>query len=178
MTAVLAPGARRGVLRSIGFFIAVASVIVPALPFGPLVAQPPLPVAVLWAAYGWADDDDGTWRRPALLFALGLLHDQLAGGPFGLYPVLYLLAFLFGRVASKLMGSPNLLSQWGGFVAATGAVCVAAWIIAPLAFGRHASAIAFVQACAVTALLFPLVRSFYMNDSLALRAASRISRPR
>ena len=54
--------------------------ILPALPLGPVFAQPPLPLAVLWAAYGWAAEDNG-WRAPVALAMLGLLHDQLAGGP-------------------------------------------------------------------------------------------------
>ena len=170
MSGVFAPGARRGALRTLGFILAVASVIAPALPFGPFMAQPPLPLAVLWAAYGWAEDDDGTWRRPALLFALGLAHDQFAGGPFGLFPALYLLTFLFGRVASNVMGSPNLISLWGGFTATAGAASAAAMIVAPLALGPGASAVPFAQAAAITALLFPLARPLYMTGGV-MRAA-------
>jgi hypothetical protein len=164
MTAILAPGARRSALRMIGFVIAVVSVIVPALPFGDLVAQPPLPLAVLWAAYGWASDDDGSWRRPTLLAVLGLIHDQMAGGQsYGLFVALYLVAFLVGRVTATLMSSPNLLSLWGGFAATALATVGAAWLVAPFALGRGASAVGFAQAAVVTTLLFPLVRPFYMS---------------
>jgi hypothetical protein len=45
-------------LRALGFTLAVLSVILPALPLGPLFAQPPMPLAVLWAAYGWAAEDE------------------------------------------------------------------------------------------------------------------------
>ena len=82
----------RGVLRAWGLALAVASVILPALPMGPLLAQPPLPFAVLWAAYGWAAEDESGWRAPIALALLGLLHDQLAGGPYGLFMLIYLAA--------------------------------------------------------------------------------------
>jgi cell shape-determining protein MreD len=171
MTAILAPAARRGVLRMIGFIIAVLSVIVPSLPFGDLVAQPPLPLAVLWAAYGWAADDDGSWRRPAVLALLGFVHDQMAGRPYGLHAALYLIAFLVGRVAAALMSSPNRLSLWGGFAATALATSLAAWAIAPFALGRGASAMGFTQAAIVTTLLFPLVRPLYMSVAPVSRLA-------
>jgi rod shape-determining protein MreD len=168
---MFAPGARKGAARAVGLALAIATVIAPALPLGPLVAQPPLPLGVLWAAYGWAADDDGTWRRPTLLFALGLLHDQMSGGPFGLYPALYLIAFLMGRFFAAVMSSPNILSLWGGFSATAFATSLAAMAIAPIALGRGASAAPFAQAAAVTALLFPLVRQFYMSTAPTQRAS-------
>lgn len=177
MTGILAPGARKGALRTIGFIIAVLSVIVPALPFGAWVAQPPLPLAVLWAAYGWAADDGGSWRRPAVLAVLGLVHDQLAGGPYGLFVSLYLVAFLIGRVMANIMSSPNLISLWGGFAATAAGVSVAAFVLTRLALGPGASIAPFIQAAIVTVLLFPFVRAFYMSAAPVSRA-SRVRRLR
>ncbi|MBL8548905.1 MAG: hypothetical protein JNJ73_02890 [Hyphomonadaceae bacterium] len=170
MIALFAPGARRGAARTAGLVLAIATVILPALPLGPIVAQPPMPLGVLWAAYGWAADDDGTWRRPALLFTLGLLHDQMAGGPYGLFAALYLLTFLLGRSFAAIMSAPTLASIWGGFIATTAATTLAAMFLAPIAFGKGASAMQFAQAAAVTALFFPLVRSLYMNTGPTQRA--------
>ncbi|MGE0829535.1 MAG: hypothetical protein AB7O04_09305 [Hyphomonadaceae bacterium] len=172
MTGFFAPGAREGALRTIGLLLALLSVLLPALPFGPLAAQPPLPLAVLWAAYGWAADDNGSWRRPALLALLGLLHDQLAGGPYGLYAALYLITFLLGRIAANLMSSPNILSLWGGFTATTAATSLLAMALAPVALGRGASALPFAQAAAITVLLFPLVRPLYMRGAPTQRTTS------
>ena len=62
--------ASRSALRVWGFALAVASVILPALPLGPLFAQPPMPLAALWAAYGWAAEDESGWRAPVTLAAL------------------------------------------------------------------------------------------------------------
>ena len=56
----------RAMLRGWGFVVALASVTLPALPLGPLFAQPPLPLAALWAAYGWAAEDKSGWQAPAL----------------------------------------------------------------------------------------------------------------
>jgi len=157
------------ILRAWGFAFAVASVILPSLPLGPLFAQPPIPLAVLWAAYGWAAEDESGWRAPTALALLGLVHDQLAGGPYGLFVVLYLSAYLAGRVFAVLMSSPNLFSLWGGFAATTLITIGIAYFVAPLGLGQNVSIEPYVQTCLITIVLFPLVRSLYMSGSPGAR---------
>src|SRR5690606_21763774 len=152
----------RGALRAWGLVLAVASVILPALPLGPLFAQPPMPLAVLWAAYGWAAEDESGWRAPVTLALLGLLHDQLAGVPYGLFVALYLSAYLIGRTAAVIMSAPNLISLWGGFVVTAVLTVVIAAFLAPLARGRNVSVTRYAEAALITAALLPLVRPFYM----------------
>ena len=153
----------RGVLRAWGLALAVASVILPALPMGPLLAQPPLPFAVLWAAYGWAAEDESGWRAPIALALLGLLHDQLAGGPYGLFMLIYLAAYLIGRVAAVAMSAPNLVSLWGGFIVTAALTVVivmgVARLLAPIAVAPY------VEGALITAILFPLVRPLYMSSA-------------
>lgn len=163
MSPFRAPG--RGVLRAWGFAFAVASVILPALPLGPLFAQPPLPLAVLWAAYGWAAEDESGWRAPITLAALGLVHDQLAGGPYGLFVVLYLSAYLIGRVAAVAMSAPNLVSLWGGFIVTALLTIAIAAFVAPIALGENVSVALYAEAAIITAIVFPLVRPLYMGAS-------------
>jgi hypothetical protein len=159
----------RRVLRAWGFAIAVASVILPALPMGPLFAQPPLPLAMLWAAYGWAAEDESGWRAPLTLTVLGLLHDQLAGGPYGLFPVLYLAAYLIGRGAAVIMSAPNLVSLWGGFIVTTVITVGIAALVAPLALGDNVSILPYAEAATITAILFPIVRPLYMSAAPSMR---------
>ena len=159
----------RGVLRAWGLVLAIASVILPALPLGPLFAQPPMPLAVLWAAYGWAAEDESGWRAPIALALLGLLHDQLAGGPYGLFVALYLSAYLIGRIAAVAMSAPNLVSLWGGFGFTALLTVAIAWAIAPLGLGRNVSVLPYLEAALITAVLFPLVRPLYMSAA-AVRA--------
>jgi hypothetical protein len=159
----------RGVLRAWGLALAVASVILPALPMGPLFAQPPLPLAVLWAAYGWAAEDESGWRAPITLALLGFLHDQLAGGPYGLFVTLYLSAYLIGRVAAVAMSAPNLVSLWGGFIVTALLTVAIAWVIAPLGLGRNVSVLPYFEAALITAILFPLVRPLYMSAAASAR---------
>jgi hypothetical protein len=166
---MIARAPSRRVLRAWGLVIAVASVIVPALPMGPVIAQPPLPLAVLWAAYGWAAEDESGWRAPVTLTVLGLLHDQLAGGPYGLFAVLYLAAYLVGRGAAVIMSAPNLISLWGGFIFTTLVTVAIAAIIAPLALGDNVSILPYAEAATVTAILFPLVRPLYMSAAPSMR---------
>jgi cell shape-determining protein MreD len=159
----------RGALRAWGLGLALASVVAPALPLGPLFAQPPMPLAVLWAAYGWAAEDETGWRAPVTLALLGVLHDQLAGGPYGVFVAIYISAYLAGRIAAGLMSAPNIVSLWGGFVATALATVAVAAFIAPMAFGRNVSVALFAQAAAITAVLFPLVRPLYMSATGAPR---------
>lgn len=159
----------RRVLRAWGLVLAVASVILPALPLGPLFAQPPFPLAVLWAAYGWAAEDETGWRAPLTLGLLGLLHDQMAGGPYGLFVALYLSAFLMGRVVAIAMSAPNLVSIWGGFIVTALLTIVIAWLLAPIALGRQVSVGPYAEAALITAILFPLVRPLYMAAAPSAR---------
>lgn len=153
----------RRALRAWGLALAVASVILPALPLGPLFAQPPLPLAVLWAAYGWAAEDESGWRAPLALTLLGLLHDQLAGGPYGLFVLVYLSAYLIGRIAAVAMSAPNLVSLWGGFVVtALLSILIVVGVerlIVPIAV------VPYAEAALITAILFPLVRPLYMTST-------------
>jgi len=166
----------RGVLRAWGLIFAIASVVLPSLPLGFLFAQPPMPLAVLWAAYGWAAEDESNWRAPTALLLLGLLHDQLSGGPFGLLTAIYLSAYLIGRVIAVVMGAPNLVSLWGGFiVTALGTVLVAA-VLAPWALGENEKVWSYAEAATITAILFPLVRPLYMSGSQAQRAQPGLKR--
>lgn len=159
----------RGALRALGLALAIASVIAPALPLGPLFAQPPMPLAVLWAAYGWAAEDESGWSAPVTLALLGLVHDQLAGGPYGLFVALYLGAYLIGCGAAIVMSAPNLLSLWGGFIVTILLTIVLAMVIAPLGLGRNVSVVPYAEAAVITAILFPLVRPLYMSASPSLR---------
>jgi hypothetical protein len=169
----LTPDTQRGGLRLFGFLLAVASVIVPAFPLGPLAAHPLTPLAVLWAAYGWASEVEEMervsairgMRAPATLAALGLLHDQLAGGPMGLYMIIYLSAYLIGWFTARAMRSPNVWSLWAGFIAMGVGLCGVAALVAPWALGGAFKLGPFAQACAVTAVLFPLARPLYMDTS-------------
>jgi hypothetical protein len=155
----------RGVLRGWGLALAIASVILPALPLGPIFAQPPMPLAVLWAAYGWAAEDESGWRAPIALAVLGLLHDQLAGGPYGLFVAIYLSAYLIGRFAAVLMSAPNLVSLWGGFIVTTLITIAVAYFLARLGLGRNVSVQPYAEAAIITAIIFPLVRPLYMSGA-------------
>ncbi len=165
-----APG--RGLLTACGLALALASVILPALPLGPLFAQPPMPLAVLWAAYGWAAEGSGP-QAPLALAALGLLHDQLAGGPYGLFAALYLSAYLAGRVAAVVMSAPNLFSLWGSFAVTALVTVGVAYLLAPIGLGPHAPLRPYAEAAGITALLFPLVRPLYMSGGGPVRVGVR-----
>ena len=163
---LFAPTFTRSSLRLIGLVLATILTILPALPLGPVAAQPPLPIAPLWAAYGWAADGEDSWRAPVTLGLLGLLQDQLSGGPLGFYVLIFLTAFFIARVAANAMRTANFISPWMGFGATAAGACVVAAVIAPWALGGTAAVSAFALAALSTTLLFPLVRPLYMGKGL------------
>lgn len=170
-TTFFTPDSTRGGLRLVGFALAAASVILPAFPLGPLAAHPWAPLAVLWAAYGWAFEVDdmervNPWRgvrAPATLAVLGLVQDQLSGGPLGLFVMVYLGAYLIGWLVARPINSPNVWTLWFGFVAMCSGLCALVAFLAPWALAGHFNLSPFLQCCAVTAALFPLVRPLYMD---------------
>jgi hypothetical protein len=165
MSSLRGPG--RGGLRALGLALAVASVVLPALPLGPLFAQPPMPLAALWAAYGWAAEDESGFGAPITLAGLGLLHDQMAGGPYGLFAAIYLFAYLVGRIAAVVMSAPNLVSLWGGFIV-TALLTVLLVMMIERVF-MPIAVIPYAEAALITAILFPLVRPLYMSAAPSMR---------
>jgi hypothetical protein len=162
-TSVLTPTSRRTLFGALGLALAAYSVIAPAFPIGVLGATPWVPLAVVWAAYGWASQPEPGVLPPLTLFAFGLIHDQFAGGPIGLFAMLYPLAFLIGRLATASMRSPNVVSLWAGFIATSAGLWLAALVIAPWALHGRAAMGPFAESLLVTALVFPLVRPLYMD---------------
>ncbi len=159
----------RSTLRLFGLALAVASVILPALPLGYFFQQPPMPLAALWAAYGWAAEDERGMRAPIALALLGLTHDVMSGGPVGLFIAIYCITYLIGRVAAVVMSSPNLLSLWGGFIVTALLSIGVAALLAPWALGDNMSVRPYAEAAVITALFFPIVRPLYMSGGAATR---------
>jgi hypothetical protein len=160
---LFSPVVSKSALRLMGLILVPVFILLPALPLGPLAAHPWTPLAALWAAYGWAADRAHNWRAPALLFGFGLLHDLVSGGPLGLFAMLYLGAYLIGWVAALAMRSPNILSLWGSFIATCAGIVFFASVLSPWATQGQPGLWPFINACAVTALLFPLIRPLYMD---------------
>jgi cell shape-determining protein MreD len=163
MTMLAAPF-RRGTLRFVGFLLACLFVVLPALPW---FSQPPLPIAALWCAYGWAaeGEEHGSWKAPVALALLGLAQDQMSGGPLGFYALIFVITYLIGKVAARTMRSANLISPWTGFLATAVGSCVAAAGVSALLLGDALSATRpYVVAALITGALFPLVRPLYLGE--------------
>jgi rod shape-determining protein MreD len=165
------PNFKRSTLRLIGLVLATFLVVLPSLPLGPWAVSPPLPIAPLWAAYGWAADGEDGWRAPVALTMLGLLEDQLSGGPLGFYALIFLLAFFIGRVAANAMRTANLLSPWMGFAATAAGACIVAMAVAHLVLGEGGAIITFAASALITTALFPIVRPLYMGKGMTTAGA-------
>lgn len=152
---------RRSSFRFFGLLLAIVLVILPAFPW---FSQPPLPIAALWCAYGWAAEGADNWRAPTALALLGLLQDQMSGGPLGFYALIFVSAYLIGGVAARTMRSAHLISPWTGFLGTALGVSLVAVLAAPPVFGVELAAVRpFVVAALITVLLFPFVRPLYLS---------------
>jgi hypothetical protein len=158
----LSPLFRRSFGRALGLGLAILCLIGPALPLGPLAQSPPMPLGVLWCAFGWATLGETGWRAPAALAVLGLAHDVLSGGALGFFALLYLAAFLIGRTAANATRSDNLVTEWGGFAATVIGVGLIAALLGPMIYGGGFGIGQFAIAAAITVALFPLVRPLYL----------------
>lgn len=151
----------RSSFRFAGLVLAAICVVLPSLPW---FAQPPVPIAALWCAYGWAAEGDDRWPAPVTLALLGLAQDQLSGGPLGFYALIFVSAYAVGKIAARTMRSANLISPWVGFAATAAGSCVIAAGLGVMALGASfAAARPYMVAAFITAVLFPLVRPLYLG---------------
>jgi hypothetical protein len=75
-----------------------------ALEFGPLGS--PWPIALLWAACGWAGLGPNA-STAGLLFALGLWVDVLTGAPLGTWAVIALITHAITLVMARFIGTSS-----------------------------------------------------------------------
>lgn len=119
------------------------------------VLAPQLALASVWY---WAIHRPDL-LRPSVAFALGLLHDLLAGTPFGLTALVHVLVYWGVERQRRLLSRGSFAILWAGFaVAAAGAALVGWAAVSALAFAPAPPASGVFQALA-TAAAFPLVAS-------------------
>lgn len=152
----------------IGYALTIALVILPAFPLGPLFATPPLPLAGLWLAQGLALRE-AHWRGLVALALIGLLNDQIAGYPLGLMPFVFLIAYFASALLANVTRSVNLFSEWAAFCGVVAAACASGFVLLAI-LGQAPGLPPIALAGASTALLYPLIRGFYVDRSLT-RAA-------
>ncbi len=110
----------------------------------------------LVAVFYWA------CRRPELLppvvvFLLGVLQDFLWGGPTGLWPFAYLLAY--GLTASQrfVLTGQGYTVLWFGFSIVAGCVSVAVWLLASVYYWKLLPVMPMVVQTVLTIAVFPII---------------------
>jgi hypothetical protein len=155
-------------LGALGLALAVFCALAPALPWGPMFAQPPIPLAGLWVAFGLATDREGKarmWSGPLLLVLLGLLQDLLLGAPPGFHALLFVGCYLIAwAVARGGMSGSERPVVWTAFALTCLGVLGLAWLIAPQVLGRGVEFGPFGLTLAITAALFWLTMKLYRQD--------------
>ena len=114
--------------------------------FVPLV---PLMTLFLWSA-----------RRPEftppwLIFVIGVFQDLLTGGPLGIWPLAYLVAFGIARPRDE-EGSQEIGALSIRFAILCAIALLAAWLGGAMAYGELVGGPALLREGGPTILLFPL----------------------
>ncbi|MCB9959128.1 MAG: rod shape-determining protein MreD [Rhodospirillaceae bacterium] len=96
--------------------------------FGPIA-----PLVPLMAIYYWAI------HRPdlmpyTLVFAVGLLHDTLTGGPLGVHSLLFLAVHVPLARRQRLLAGRSFLVLWCGFLVVATAFVTVEWLVYSLYF--------------------------------------------
>ncbi len=104
---------------------------------------------------------------PALVLALGLTRDLLAGGAVGAGALGLLLAAGVLRAAAEPLRRRSFLSRWGAFAGAAALGALTPWLLLTLTLAPAPTLAEIALRVAATALAFPLF-------ALALRLGPRI----
>lgn len=105
---------------------------------------------------------------PAAAFALGIVHDIVAGTPLGVTPLIYLL--VQGLTASQrrfFLGKHFMLVWWGFAMIAGGAVTLQ-WGLVSLIFGKLVAPSAVGFELLMTVCFYPLISWLFARVQLAL----------
>lgn len=155
-------------LRAFGLALAVLCIMAPVLPWGPVFAQPPVPLAGLWVAFGLATEREGkarSWSGPLLLVLLGLLQDLSAGASPGFHPLLLIGGYgiAWGVARGGMSGSERPV-VWTAFLFTCLGVLGLAWLVAPQVLGRGVELGPFGLTLLITAMLFWFTMKLYRQD--------------
>ncbi|NKB48595.1 MAG: rod shape-determining protein MreD [Alphaproteobacteria bacterium] len=130
-----------------------------------LVGQLPLPLPTLSdvapafaliSLYYWAV------FRPDLMpyaavFGLGIVQDAVAGAPFGMYALVYLLVQALVLNQRRFIAGKPFWVFWSAFALVAPIATFAAWILASLARGTFLAPETTLVALVMTIILFPVV---------------------
>ena len=146
-----------GALRGMApVLVTLALVLVSLLPLKLSHFAPITPALALMAVYYWSV------RRPDLLpfwatFAIGLVHDLLAGGPVGLTPVVLLGAQGLVVAQRRFLVERPFHVMWLGFAVVAPGAALMGWILASLYHGAIVGIVPALFQLLLTVALFPCV---------------------
>lgn len=130
-----------------------------------LVGQLPLPVPMLSdVAPAFALISLYYWLvfRPDLMpyaavFGLGIVQDAIAGAPFGMYPLVYLMVQALVLNQRRFVAGKPFWVFWSGFALVAPIAAFTAWLLASLLRGTLLEPGTALVGLAMTIILFPAV---------------------
>lgn len=122
---------RRAARAALPFLLCLVLVLIAALPFsiphlGPVTPQLALMGVFYWCIYR------PDHLPPYAVFAVGIVHDGLAGGPFGLTALLLLLVYAFIVPQRRVFHGKGFAVGWFGFALVAVGVGALHWLAASL----------------------------------------------
>ncbi len=138
--------------------------------FCALFSLTPLPIASggLMPAFGMIAVYFWSLLRPVLvppwfLFVLGLIMDALAGQPFGLHPMIYLLLYFMAMQGGSHFSRRTIWVYWAGFAGFSLLAWIAYWLMLSLSAGVALPFPPTLLQWAATALFYPLLHQLFVR---------------
>lgn len=149
------------------FGVTVALVVIGLIPLRVVSIGDIAPSLPIISVFYW------TLYRPDLLpvaavFAIGLLHDALAGTPFGLHAAVFVAAHGFIQTQRRFLHGKPFLLVWLAFVLVALLAELVGWLLMAAYHGRMIDPMSTVSRVVVTIICYPLLSAFLSRCLAAL----------
>ena len=131
-------------------------VLVTILPYHAPEATTIIPPLAVMAVYYW-----GIYRPDllpkGLIFFVGIFHDALVGGPFGLWPLIYLAVHAVMTAQRRFFLGKKFILEWVGFMLIVPVIFAVIWLVGSLFVGPRGDLLATALQAMVTIIMYPVL---------------------
>jgi len=156
---------RRGSSILVPTLVCLFAVIAAVLPYGSAGSIPLAPLFPLAAIYFFVLTRP-TLITPIAVFAIGIFHDLLSGGPLGLWALVYLASYGVGAGFRLLFIGRSAGAAWPGFLIIAAGAALVAWLFASIFYQTFVPFVPVFGQMMITAALYPImawVFSFFLG---------------
>ncbi len=146
----------RGPAMLVPMLVTTFCVLATVLPYGSLQGIPLAPLFPLAAIFFFVLTRP-TLMTPLGIFAVGLFHDLISGGPLGLWVLVYEATYLVTSTLRVFFVGRAAGEAWLGFILVVVVAAFLIWLIASLFFQTAVAFVPIAGQAMVTALVYPLL---------------------